>query len=373
MGESSRNTRAAACQSHRLVQVFWNDLPRVHSLSSTPRPGNRTEPLPFTRMFRGLLALGACCLISTSSARADVTVQVAPQTTWGTWEGWGASLCWWANVFGTRDDLADLLFTTRIVTFNGRNLPGLGLNIARYAADNWGIRFQSVEPFNEPSSDWWTATGRQEGCHIRSLQVSGGRRTRACLDDVHRDRPQVRPDRYSGGQQPQRDHHPWRQHDPDPRNRQRPAQRSAPAHLGVGFERSGRAPVVLGQRSQCVSPSIPQSLGWRRCLADSDQPTHAAGTTSHRHDAHAWGGITILSVGHTLTHSQSSSSGRFVRHPCRGVTRPQNPAPPGIYRARTPPGARSTVLVLFISRRGQGNPLLSQDGPARTIGSRARK
>ena len=72
--------------------------------------------------------------MSTSTARADVTVQVAPQTTWGTWEGWGASLCWWANVFGTRDDLADLLFTTRVVTFNGRNLPGLGLNIARYNA-----------------------------------------------------------------------------------------------------------------------------------------------------------------------------------------------------------------------------------------------
>lgn len=255
----------------------------MHSLSSTPRPGNRTEPLPFTRTFRGLLALWASCLISTSSARADVTVQVAPQTTWGTWEGWGASLCWWANVFGTRDDLADLLFTTRIVTFNGRSLPGLGLNIARYnagactsqpiqgqsmqvspnipphrqmqgfwlnwfdssptssswnwnadanqramllkararganvfelfsnsplwwmcvnhnpsgspsgsannlqswntaqhatylatiaryAADNWGIRFQSVEPFNEPSSDWWTATGRQEGCHIDVAQ-----------------------------------------------------------------------------------------------------------------------------------------------------------------------------------------------------------
>jgi galactan endo-1,6-beta-galactosidase len=34
----------------------------------------------------------------------------------------------------TSIDLADLLFTTRVVTFNGRNLPGLGLNIARYNA-----------------------------------------------------------------------------------------------------------------------------------------------------------------------------------------------------------------------------------------------
>ena len=68
------------------------------------------------------------------AARADYTTVINPQTTWGTWEGWGASLCWWANVFGARDDLADLLFTTNYTSLNGQNLPGLGLNIARYNA-----------------------------------------------------------------------------------------------------------------------------------------------------------------------------------------------------------------------------------------------
>ncbi|KAM5352752.1 hypothetical protein ACJ41O_005474 [Fusarium nematophilum] len=38
--------------------------------------------------------------------------------------------------------------------------------IAKYAKDNWGITFESVEPFNEPSADWWKANGTQEGCHI---------------------------------------------------------------------------------------------------------------------------------------------------------------------------------------------------------------
>ena len=39
--------------------------------------------------------------------------------------------------------------------------------IAKYAADNWGIRFQSVNPFNEPSATWWNGnTGTQEGCHF---------------------------------------------------------------------------------------------------------------------------------------------------------------------------------------------------------------
>lgn len=41
--------------------------------------------------------------------------------------------------------------------------------IALYAQNNWGVGFTSVEPFNEPSSDWWKGTtGTQEGCHIGS-------------------------------------------------------------------------------------------------------------------------------------------------------------------------------------------------------------
>lgn len=38
--------------------------------------------------------------------------------------------------------------------------------VAKYAKDNWGITFESVAPFNEPSADWWKADGKQEGCHI---------------------------------------------------------------------------------------------------------------------------------------------------------------------------------------------------------------
>ncbi|KAK0725569.1 glycoside hydrolase superfamily [Lasiosphaeris hirsuta] len=39
--------------------------------------------------------------------------------------------------------------------------------VAKYAADNWNVKFQSVNPFNEPSADWWKAgTGTQEGCHF---------------------------------------------------------------------------------------------------------------------------------------------------------------------------------------------------------------
>ncbi|MFD9000562.1 beta-1,6-galactanase [Streptomyces sp. NPDC059582] len=227
-----------------------------------------------------LAAAGAGVLggtLTTGTAHADATITVNPTVGYGTWEGWGTSLAWWANVFGARDDFADAFFTTGSVTYNGTTLPGLGLNIARYnlgacswnsvngesmaasanipafkqiegywqdwnnedptssawdwtadatqramlvkatrrgavselfanspmwwmclnhnpsgaagggnnlqswnyrrhashlaavaayAKANWGVNFATVDPFNEPSSSWWTATGTQEGCHL---------------------------------------------------------------------------------------------------------------------------------------------------------------------------------------------------------------
>ncbi|GAA2159061.1 hypothetical protein GCM10009727_70500 [Actinomadura napierensis] len=38
--------------------------------------------------------------------------------------------------------------------------------VARRARDAWGIRFASVEPFNEPSLNAWHARQNQEGCHF---------------------------------------------------------------------------------------------------------------------------------------------------------------------------------------------------------------
>jgi O-glycosyl hydrolase len=70
--------------------------------------------------------------LATGTARADATIAVSPGTSYGTWEGWGTSLAWWANVFGARDDFADIFFTTKSTAYNGTTLPGLGLNIARY-------------------------------------------------------------------------------------------------------------------------------------------------------------------------------------------------------------------------------------------------
>lgn len=80
------------------------------------------------------MLMSFAALQQTPAVTADYTVSVkgqdAPLTVW---EGWGTSLCWFANVFGDRADVADLLFTLNTsVSLAGSSLPALGLNIARY-------------------------------------------------------------------------------------------------------------------------------------------------------------------------------------------------------------------------------------------------
>lgn len=225
-----------------------------------------------------VFAVLALALINSLPTAADTTTTINPTSNWGTWEGWGTSLAWWAKKFGDRDDIADILFTLNSKSFGGATLPGLGLtivrynagacswntvdgssmvvsakmyasrqiegfwkdwhstdpstsswdwgvdanqrnamgkarargankfelfsnspmwwmcknhnpsgasdgseniqswnlnshaiymaNVAKYAKDNWGITFESVDPFNEPVATWWKADGTQEGCHI---------------------------------------------------------------------------------------------------------------------------------------------------------------------------------------------------------------
>ena len=227
-----------------------------------------------------LIAGLGCALLP--PALADYTTTVNPAASWGVWGGWGCSLAWWANQFGQRNDLADVLFTTNTVTLTTNtgsySVPGLGMTVARYnvggtstvnafgsvpnnpstrptfkmiqsywldwgsadpsssswnwnadanqrsmmqkaqargtntfemfsnsppwwmnynsstaggangadnlqswnyrsfavylatvaryAQDHWGVTFQSVEPFNEPSGTWWIYPGNSEGCHL---------------------------------------------------------------------------------------------------------------------------------------------------------------------------------------------------------------
>ena len=94
---------------------------------------------------------------------------VRPDVTWGTWDGWGTSLCWWGKVFGDRDDLADLLFTRKTVAVCGESLPGLGLNIARYNAGacSWNevdgrrmVVSKTILPYRQMEGFWLDGRSR---------------------------------------------------------------------------------------------------------------------------------------------------------------------------------------------------------------------
>lgn len=80
------------------------------------------------------LFIWALALASNQLAKADTTITINSKSNWGTWDGWGTSLAWWAKKFGSRDDLADIFFSTKSTTFNGKSVPGLGLTIVRYNA-----------------------------------------------------------------------------------------------------------------------------------------------------------------------------------------------------------------------------------------------
>ncbi|MFE8978753.1 glycoside hydrolase [Streptomyces cyaneofuscatus] len=149
-----------------------------------------------------LTAAGAAFLsgtFATGTARADSTITVDPTKSYGSWDGWGTSLAWWAKVFGgdtTYSDLfADLFFTDKSVTYKGKSLPGLHLNIARYnlGASSWNtVRLKEdtpvrmdpgripwhkqiggywLDPGNTGSAVWnWDADASQRAMLLKAVQ-----------------------------------------------------------------------------------------------------------------------------------------------------------------------------------------------------------
>lgn len=96
--------------------------------------GVRRRTLMSRRKVLGMgaaVGVGAAMAARSASAGASYTAKVDASRAYR-WQGWGASLSWWANVFGTNDTLADVFYTTRSVAYQGRTLPGLGLNVVRY-------------------------------------------------------------------------------------------------------------------------------------------------------------------------------------------------------------------------------------------------
>lgn len=102
-------------------------------------------------------------LLAAETTPAEKTIRPDPSGPRRVWDGWGVSLAWWGKVYGDRDDLADAVFTTRVVKVEGRELPGLGLNIARYNAGACSanevdgrkmVVSKTILPFRQIDSFW---------------------------------------------------------------------------------------------------------------------------------------------------------------------------------------------------------------------------
>jgi len=110
---------------------------------------------------------------------SDYSIRLDPDNVLSTWDGFGTSLSWWANVFGDRADIADALFTLEdSVAINGSStpVPGLGFNVARYnlgaSGDrSWGgnsmYRSSNMLPKKSIQAYW------QDGAS-RDPRLSGG-------------------------------------------------------------------------------------------------------------------------------------------------------------------------------------------------------
>ncbi|KYK58096.1 Endo-beta-1,6-galactanase [Drechmeria coniospora] len=130
-----------------------------------------------------------------AAAEVKKSLVLDPSSNFGKWEGWGTSLSWWAKAFGDRDDLANLFFSKNTQKINGKSLPGLGLNIARYNAgassdkgyhgytmqrspnarqsrliDGYWLNWQSRNP---ASSSWdWTVDANQRSM-LKKAKAAG--------------------------------------------------------------------------------------------------------------------------------------------------------------------------------------------------------
>jgi galactan endo-1,6-beta-galactosidase len=112
-----------------------------------------------------LLMLGGTVTGTIQNAQADYTLVVDKNENRGTWEGWGCSLCWWANALGGssyQNLYADLFFTQNTVSFAGKTLPGLGMNIARYNVGGVG-RGDTIDGTTENLPSGFPVFKRVEG------------------------------------------------------------------------------------------------------------------------------------------------------------------------------------------------------------------
>ena len=96
--------------------------------------------------------------------RADYTATINPNSLLVTnFQGWGTSLCWWANVVGSypnRTNYMDLAFNTLKLNIVRYNIGGGQNPSINYPSQGYRTKMQGFEPTN---GIWnWNADANQE-------------------------------------------------------------------------------------------------------------------------------------------------------------------------------------------------------------------
>lgn len=125
-----------------------------HRLTSSSSSGDTEKVIPTLPL---LYSSSLPIPLRNNDSSTDYTVQVIPSVNYGTWTGWGTSLCWWTTVLGANTQAADLLWLPNsTVTINGQTVPTLGLSIARYnvgGSNNHTVNGSSI--VLSPNYPWW--------------------------------------------------------------------------------------------------------------------------------------------------------------------------------------------------------------------------
>lgn len=99
--------------------------------------------------------------------RAQVMVlqKIHEQAPQAIFEAFSNSAPWWMTVSGCAGG-ADVATNDNLSPDYYSDFANYLITVCRHLRDSLGVTFRTLEPFNEPVTDYWYRNGSQEGCHV---------------------------------------------------------------------------------------------------------------------------------------------------------------------------------------------------------------
>lgn len=99
------------------------------------------------------------------SAQVRVLRKLHERNPGAIFEAFSNSAPWWMTVSGCAGG-ADKATDDNLREDFHEDFARYLVDVCRHFRDEYGIRFRTLEPFNEPETDYWRRDGSQEGCHF---------------------------------------------------------------------------------------------------------------------------------------------------------------------------------------------------------------